>query len=195
MKYLAHASEEGVSVFVLANWRPHVGDPTIAGWSAAVGYGLSALFCAVAAKRCSKSFERRFWVAGGVVLAILGVNKHLDLQTLLTLQRRALATAQGWAGARRQVQLIVLSLLALTGAAAVTALVRSLRKAAPPIRTALLGFALLGAFVLGRASLFYHFTSYGLLSRITAAGVEAVELLEIAVVALSAAAFSAYIRR
>ena len=51
------------------------------------------------------------------MLIVLGINKQLDFQTLLTEIGRKIAHAQGWYEQRQEVQVIFVSLLMLIGAA------------------------------------------------------------------------------
>ena len=74
----------------VAAWRPGIGDPTAVGWATVVFY-----------------------------LVALGLNKQLDLQSLLTAVGRDIAVAQGWYAQRKGVQLVFVAVVALVGMGAI----------------------------------------------------------------------------
>ena len=92
-------------------------------------------------------------------LFLLGINKQLDLQILLTQAGRWLAWYQGWYADRRGVQFAFLIVVGLvTSSALILALVR-LRphfRSGKGLRGTLGGFALLMCFVAMRAASFHH---------------------------------------
>ncbi|MGB3209088.1 MAG: hypothetical protein WBB19_00135 [Desulforhopalus sp.] len=101
-------------------WTPSIGDPTFLGWVTVCVYFLTAILCLAVYRRClqpstqvadNNYFPATRWIWFGLFLAFvfLGVNKQLDLQTLLTAFGRNIARQQGWYAER----------LALTGAALV----------------------------------------------------------------------------
>jgi hypothetical protein len=98
-------------------WRPQLDNPTFLGWSVVAFYGLAALACARAAILACANRDRSaqpghergcagIWWALASVLCVLGVNKQLNLQTLLIAVGRRWAEAGGWTSQRRQVQLV-----------------------------------------------------------------------------------------
>jgi len=122
-------------------WTPTIGDPTFVGWLTVAAYFLVGALClrAFMAEKSGKSrpylasifalvrVMKRSWPApplparrAGIWLVIsglmfaLGVNKQLDLQTLLTDLARALAHYQGWYDDRHPIQIFFI-LLMLTG--------------------------------------------------------------------------------
>ncbi len=97
-------------------WRPQLDNPTLLGWLVVASYGLAALACARAAvlARAGTSLGGRggqgfggagMWWALAAALFFLGVNKQLNLQTLLIALGRHWAAVGGWLGWRRGVQL------------------------------------------------------------------------------------------
>ena len=87
------------------NWQPEIGDPTLLGWITVVAYFVSAILCGMAVRsararsddsRASTKFEAGFWTASMVIVASLGINKQLDIQTLFTETARELALVGGW---------------------------------------------------------------------------------------------------
>jgi uncharacterized membrane protein len=85
----------------------------------------------------------------------LGINKQLDLQSLLSYTAKDMALAQGWYAERAQVQQLfisgVVALALLVGVAAAYWLRRELRD----VWLAVLGSAFIVAFVFVRASSFH----------------------------------------
>jgi hypothetical protein len=92
-------------------WHPQLDNPNVLGWSVVTFYGLAALACARAALLAQARRARgaadhaEMWWALAAGLCFLGVNKQLNLQTLLLVLGRHLAAADGWYGQRRAVQL------------------------------------------------------------------------------------------
>jgi hypothetical protein len=149
-----------LAVTVDGRWRPGIGDPTFLGWFTALAYLLSALACRRAARRArgAQSGARRMrhaWTAFAVLMLALGINKQLDLQSLLSYTAKDMALAQGWYAERAQVQQLfisgVVALALLVGVAAAYWLRRELRD----VWLAVLGSAFIVAFVFVRASSFH----------------------------------------
>ena len=88
----------------IGNWAPGIGDPTPAGWLATLAYFATAFSCRTAARRIlpahrktpSLRREWRLWSALSGLLALLGLNKQLDLQSALTEVGRIAARSGGW---------------------------------------------------------------------------------------------------
>ncbi len=147
-------------------WRPGIGDPSAMGWATVAFYFAAAGLAGVVVARSAgfpartRRAERLFWIALCALLIALGVNKQLDLQSLLTAIGRCSAQAGGWYAERRQAQaLFIAGLLGvcLAVAAALVILLRdTLRRQAP----ALVGVALLLSFVMVRAVGFHHVDAF-----------------------------------
>jgi hypothetical protein len=148
----------------VGNWSPGIGDPTLVGWLTVVVYFATAWRCWKAARRISGSMaalrearrERLFWTILSVLFSSLGINKQLDLQSLLTELGRLLARDQGWYDARRSVQFVFILIVGALGLAAAGAGVLLVRKGTLGARIAAAGAALATAFVLIRAASFHH---------------------------------------
>ena len=148
----------------MINWRPGIGDPTFAGWLTTVCYFAAAVLCGLAASRVRSATDGRggsaaFWVILTILLAALGINKQLDLQSLFTELARALARQQGWYEQRQSAQKIFIALVGLCGALALTFFAILIRRSLETQGLALLGVILLACFVLIRASSFHHVDS------------------------------------
>lgn len=131
------------------------------GWFTVVGYLAAGALCAAAAARhsnCARMAdqERRWWLALTIILLILGINKQLDLQSLLTEVGRAAAKTEGWYGQRRQVQFAFVGMIAIAVTGVMSSLFWSMRRGVPSLKLALLGLTATSAFVVVRAASFHH---------------------------------------
>jgi hypothetical protein len=95
-------------------------DPPTA-WLIVAAYALGTLLAWAAHREALERRERNFWLIAAIFLLLMGLNKQLDLQTLLSDSVRSMAKAQGWYEARRLVQGVFILALCL-GAAAGAAL-------------------------------------------------------------------------
>lgn len=137
-------------------WRPQIGDPTLMGWLTVVAYGGTAITACIAAIRTAGA-DRRMWWLVGILLALLCLNKQLDLQSLLTDIGRIIAFDQGWYEERRMIQKeFILGLLALSGVT-VAFLIWRFRKFWRKQFLLAAGLAFLITFILVRAVSFHHF--------------------------------------
>lgn len=165
-----------LSVLLLAaadgRWRPGIGDPSPLGWTTVAAYAVAAWLSWEAARRAARTARTvarlapvhaadqralaAFWTGACALLVLLGVNKQLDLQSLLTQVGRDLAIAQGWYETRHRVQVAFVAglagLCALAGAGVAWWLRRVLGRIAGP----LLGLAAIAVFVIVRAASFHH---------------------------------------
>jgi hypothetical protein len=138
-------------------WTPGIGDPTVLGWVTVAAYAAAFVLCLACARRETRgSASRRFWLASAIIMALLGVNKQLDLQTWFTQVGRDLALAQGWYERRQVVQVDFIAALALGALGAAWALLRAVRDLGTEINWAGVGLVFLAAFVLIRAASFHH---------------------------------------
>jgi hypothetical protein len=155
---MSHAVELSTIATCIANqWSPQIGDPTVAGWATVVAYAVCAVLGFTALLRVQQSRERIFWGLVTLAMLSLGVNKQLDLQSMLTAAGRCLSQLQGWYDERRMFQRdFIIGLLTAAGLflAAVLWLMRGYlwRNG-----LALLGLAFVTTFVAIRAVGFHHF--------------------------------------
>jgi hypothetical protein len=142
-----------------AAWRPGIGDPTAVGWATVVFYLIAALLSVQAARQtpASANGARRWWYGLALMLLALGLNKQLDLQSLLTAVGRDVAVAQGWYEQRKRVQLVFVAIVALGGIGAIGLIAATLaRRAGWPLRAAVLAAGVLVVFIIVRAASFHH---------------------------------------
>ena len=138
-------------------WVPGIGDPTIIGWVTVAVYFIVAIICLKAA--FTSNYEKpikNFWLFLTLFLIALGINKQLDLQSLLTQIGKDMAISQGWYKDRRLVQAGFIILIGLLGITALTFLIKTYRNANFSIEIALTGCIILFSFILIRASSFHH---------------------------------------
>ena len=101
-------------------------DRTPIAWVIVVFYFFCAAACFLA-WNAAESREKRFWLAATVLLALLGLNKELDLQAALTQDARTVVRLLGLYEQRRLMQGGFLLLLGTAGLIAVLFLARWLR--------------------------------------------------------------------
>ncbi|HUU70882.1 MAG TPA: hypothetical protein VM186_15245 [Planctomycetota bacterium] len=144
------------------HWQPGIGDPTVIGWLTTVCYFAAAYLCARAARAVaaqpadSRQGSALFWAILAVLLAGLGFNKQLDLQSLLTNIGREVARSQGWYEQRRGVQELFIAFTMLAGTGLLAFFCVLIRKSLARQGLALLGMVFLACFIVIRASSFHH---------------------------------------
>lgn len=158
---------ETLGVMFDGKWRPGIGDPSVFGWITVAGYLIAAVLClraALADRKLLKAGRQDsaplFWFAMVGVLLLLGINKQLDLQTLLTEQMREIVRRRGWLAYRQQIEQWFILTLALTGTAILTSMVWITRRALKRVWLAIIGATFLVLFILVRASSFHHVDHY-----------------------------------
>lgn len=146
-------------------WRPGIGDPTVGGWVTVLCYLVACWYCFRAAQyvfwesRRRRTDRRRlvlFWLVLLGSMAALGVNKQLDLQSLLTHLGRRAAYSQGWYEGRRLIQYGFVLAVGIVLLAILGWLKGLIAGQGMPARIGLLGLLSLGTFVLIRAASFHH---------------------------------------
>jgi cytochrome bd-type quinol oxidase subunit 2 len=144
-------------------WRPGIGDPSVMGWVTVAAYAAAAGLCFVAARHVQVDSqarhgrrERRLWIGVAVFMALLCVNKQLDLQTLLTKIGRELAVRGGWYEHRRPVQFLFVLAIAAVAIAAFIWVGRKTRSILKERRLLLVGLCFMLSFIIIRASSFHH---------------------------------------
>ena len=128
-------------------------------WLTILAYGIAAFLAWRARSRAVAHGEGReatFWCAASIVLLLLGINEFLDLQTLLTATGRSMAREQGWYRERREFQLWFMAVLSIAGVICAAIATWWFRASRPAVLGAMIGFALLGVFILLRAASFHH---------------------------------------
>jgi hypothetical protein len=137
-----------------ARWTPGIGDPTIMGWVTVAAYFVAAVLCLASAIRSSD--DKRLWSWSGAFLALLGINKQLDLQSWFTQAARDLALVEGWYDYRGIVQAMFIVAMVVGCSVGGVRLWKAARERPICIRLAFAGFAILIAFIAIRAASFHH---------------------------------------
>jgi hypothetical protein len=144
-------------------WEPGIGDPSPMGWIITLAYFIACGLCVWAGVKERESFRVsreslvwQFWFAAAGILLLLGFNKQLDVQSLLTQVGRDAAQSGGWYSSRRAVQaLFVLVMIALGVGAGILGY-RKMRLVWRRYRLPLIGITLLATYVIVRMASFHH---------------------------------------
>jgi hypothetical protein len=147
---------------LIGRWQPAVGDPTVWGWITVAGYALACTACAAAAFRLRRQRAGDAWAWLGLagLMLVLGLNKQLDLQSLLTQWGKDLAHQQGWYEQRRLVQAAFVAGLGLAMLAGLAVVGWAARRSFDRwCALALVGVVMLAGFVLMRAAAFNKVTA------------------------------------
>jgi hypothetical protein len=159
------------TVQVDGRWQPGIGDPTFMGWvtvacyAAASGYALWAwrarrrdTLAATPdsdARRNHRNLSR-LWLLCSALLAVLAINKQLDLQSWFTQVARDVAVRGGWYERRRRHQVAFVLLLLIGGAAGMLALTYLLRNVVRRALVVLVGIGMLLCFIVVRAASYHY---------------------------------------
>jgi hypothetical protein len=145
--------------YLLGRWQPGFHDDHVIGWLITGSYLACAMLAFIYATFLNQREKRRayhFWLAVGVLMTLLGINKQLALQMLLTEMGRQVARAQGWYEYRRIVQFTFIIIFVTTFSGAFVWFARSFRDLFRRYLLAFCGLFFLLTFVFIRASAFHH---------------------------------------
>jgi hypothetical protein len=144
------------------HWTPGIGDNTFVGFFTVAAYFSSSILCITYAVRMGRMplsdqfvLQRRLWWGIAILLLLLGINKQLDLQTLITVVGRELAKQQGWYEKRRTIQVWFIVLVAGTGFFTLIFVGRVMHGMWQKNWLALVGLVILVCFILIRAASFH----------------------------------------
>jgi hypothetical protein len=150
-------------MFQAYGWQPIIGDPSVMGWITVGAYFLTSLIALRLVLNSRRWFpsdscmlQQRFWLIVCLLMLALGVNKQLDLQSLITAMGRYYAERDGWLEYKRYVQLgVIISILTV---AALT-LLFFIYRMSDLLKTnwlAIAGLTCLLVFIVSRATSFHH---------------------------------------
>lgn len=161
-----------------SGWRPRMADTTVPGTLIVAFYLITAIACAWAMSVARigalmakeyRSVERRkhdrtvayrasflFWALLTLCMVILGVNKHLDLESWLTEFGRTIALSQGWYETRSSVQRPLVAGVAGFGLISLAVLLVLTRRLLPRHVLAFVGTVIVLCFVMARAMSFHQ---------------------------------------
>ena len=144
-------------------WQPTIGDPSIMGWVTVWAYFTTALLALILGCKSKRKFppethktQRRFWLIVSVVMLSLGVNKQLDLQSLITAMGKYYAIRDGWYDNKRVVQFAVISAILAIAALSLALFFYHMRDLLKTNWLAILGLMFLMVFIVTRATSFHH---------------------------------------
>jgi hypothetical protein len=146
---------------VIVEWQPGFDNPDVPGWSVVTAYLLAAVCCGRAAmsRQGASREENRataIWWVLALGLLVLGINKQLNLQTLLIILGRHASFASGWYGARRVAQVVFTGVLGLAGVGVLWFLRSRFRPFFARNRWAFIGLVVLLIFLLIRTASISH---------------------------------------
>lgn len=180
-------------------WVAGLGDPTPMGWFTVAAYFISAVLCLCCAARplfSSSDNDRRadlrFWLILAGLMFLFGVNKQLDLQTLLTATFKGIAEAVGLYGIRGLLQVLFIALVVACGGWLAFTFFKRYRRPARRNQLAVFGIALLAVFVAIRATSFHYMDS---LINATFLGLRLNWIIELGSIAMIAMAAIIHLRR
>ena len=159
-------------------------------WFMVVAYFCGGAVSYFPSRTAGSRRETWFWLGCTLLLVLLGLNKQLDFQSVITTVGRTLAHQEGWFEYRRLVQAVFVLALGAGAAGAMIVLSIWLRRSARPVKVAAGGLVMLLAFIVLRAASFHHMDAW-----VTAdvAGMRSgwwLELAGILVIGLSAFVYS-----
>lgn len=148
---LIHTSDGG--------WAPGIGDPTFMGWFTVFAYFAACWACVRAYRRSRTNGAgptlSLAWWGLAIAMGVLGVNKQLDLQSLVTVIGRQLAMDQGWYENRHAVQVQFIQAITAVGGMMMLAGAWMFRRYMRELWLAGLGAVFIVVFVVIRASSFH----------------------------------------
>ena len=150
-------------MFKVYGWQPGIGDPSVMGWVTVGAYFLTALIALRLVLNSSRWFpadtylaQRRFWLVVSLLMLALGINKQLDLQSLVTAMGRYYAVRDGWLEYKRYVQVgVIISILTLS-LLCLSYFFLKMRSLFKTNWLAIVGLICLMAFIVIRATSFHH---------------------------------------
>jgi len=145
--------------YLMGRWHPTIGDPSFMGWFTVASYFACAIVAFFSA-RIQPKMDRRsffFWNMVSLLMLLLGINKQLDLQSLLTEMGRQIARHQGWMEQRRVVQFWFIVCFSTISMAGFLCFVFIMRDLFSRFKLAFIGLLFLLGFIIIRAASFHHF--------------------------------------
>jgi hypothetical protein len=150
-------------MFKVYGWQPGIGDPSVMGWVTVGAYFLTALIALRLVLISRQRFpadtyraQQRFWLIVCLLMLVLGINKQLDLQSLITEMGRYYAACDGWLEHKRYVQVgVIISMLFLSSLSLLFFFLK-MRSLLKTNWLAIAGLSFLMVFIVTRATSFHH---------------------------------------
>lgn len=132
-------------------------DPTVLGWSICFAYLITSWCCFKKGKMLSDSqASMLFWCGLGLLMLFLGINKQLDLQTIVAAMVRQASITDGWYAYRKHIQHVFIIVLAVLLVFLLVFFRLLLAEAWQRFKLAWLGVFVLFGFIVLRAAAFNH---------------------------------------
>ena len=149
-----------MDLLLTIKWRPGIGDPTFMGWFTVAAYALAAFLAWRAWQKPAAGKRNKLWLGVAILMALLCLNKQLDLQSLFTDIGRMIARDGNWYNDRRRFQKWFV--YAVIAGAGLFACGFALRNRAFVVSHKLLsaGILFLLTFIVVRAISFHHVDSF-----------------------------------
>jgi len=145
------------------NWTPTIGDPSFMGWFTVAAYFITAVISFKLYLSSDQLFsdevvkkQKTFWLLVTLIMLFLGVNKQLDLQSLLTAIGKYYAHRDGWYEDRRFFQISGIIGIISTLLIGVSVFSYKMRAILKTNSLAIAGLCFLLLFVAIRATSFHH---------------------------------------
>jgi hypothetical protein len=144
-------------------WHLQANDNSLGGWLATGIYAALIVICwwevlrpTPAGNARARALKRPFWIWLSLGVTAVGINKQLDLQTLLVQFGRSVARSVGMMEYRRLMQAAFAVAAAAAAAAIAAALWRLSKRGSPSERLVIIGVCGLIGFVVLRIATFNH---------------------------------------
>ena len=154
-------------MFQAYGWQPTIGDPSIMGWVTVGAYFLTSLIALRLVLNSKRWFpadiypaQRRFWLVVFLLMLVLGINKQLDLQSLVTTMGRYYAVRDGWLEYKRVVQVGVIISILTVAMFSLSFFFFRMRNLLKINWLAITGLTCLLVFVVSRATSFHHMDTF-----------------------------------
>ena len=150
-------------MFQTYGWQPTIGDPSVMGWVTVGAYFLTSLIALVLVINSKRLFpaetysvQLRFWLTVCLLMFALGINKQLDLQSLITAMGRYYAVRDGWLEYKRYVQVGVITVILTVAALSLLFFIYRMKGLLKTNWLAIVGLTCLLLFIVSRATSFHH---------------------------------------
>ncbi len=175
------------------NFALRLGDVTAIGWAITLNYFYCVLLIFYMLQKllprlapAERSLYRQFWILVGALYLLLGINKQLDFQTILTDTGRCVSQLEGWYDVRRNFQTTAILSGILLCTASLFAIKWRFSQISNRLRLAFLGLGFTALFVVIRAASFHHLDQFSLLKTLNIRFHSVLEILGILFVSLNA---------
>jgi hypothetical protein len=154
-------------MFQTYGWQPAIGDPSAMGWVTVGAYFLTFLIGLRLVLNSKRWFpadtclaQQRFWLIVCLLMLALGINKQLDLQSLITAMGKHYVVRDGWIEHKRYVQVRVIISILTAAALSLLFFFFRMRNLLKTNWLAIAGITCLLMFIVSRATSFHHMDTF-----------------------------------